>query len=66
MIRKQIIQESRILIVDDSAANLKLARVLLEREGYAVRTAADAESAIRVLSSLKSFLETGHPLDVFA
>jgi PAS domain S-box-containing protein len=42
-----------ILIVDDSAANLKLARVLLEREGYAVRTAADAEGAIRVLSSLK-------------
>src|SRR5580658_9580010 len=42
-----------ILIVDDSAANLKLARVLLEREGYAVRTAADAEGAIRVLSTLK-------------
>jgi two-component system, cell cycle sensor histidine kinase and response regulator CckA len=45
-----------ILIVDDSAANLKLARVLLEREGYAVRTAADADTAIRILSTLKPSL----------
>jgi CheY-like chemotaxis protein len=39
-----------ILILDDNAANLKLARVLLEIEGYAVRTAIDAEDAIRQLS----------------
>jgi two-component system cell cycle response regulator DivK len=38
-----------ILIVDDNAANLKLARVLLASEGYEVRTAADAEDALAVL-----------------
>jgi CheY-like chemotaxis protein len=40
-----------ILIVDDNPANLKLARVLLNSEGYVVRTAADAEDALRVLGS---------------
>lgn len=34
-----------ILIVDDNEANLKLARVTLELEGYEVVTAADAEQA---------------------
>jgi two-component system, cell cycle response regulator DivK len=38
-----------ILIVDDNAANLKLARVLLTSEGYEARTASDAEQAIRML-----------------
>lgn len=38
-----------ILIVDDNAQNLKLARVLLMIEGYEVRTAIDAESALREL-----------------
>ena len=42
-----------ILIVDDNAANLKLARVLLQGEGYAVRTAIDAEDALRQLSTFK-------------
>lgn len=42
-----------ILIVDDNAQNLKLARILLEGEGYDVRTAVDAESA---LSLLETFL----------
>jgi two-component system cell cycle response regulator DivK len=40
-----------ILIVDDNPANLKLARVLLEGEGYAVQTAVDAEDALRLLST---------------
>jgi two-component system, cell cycle response regulator DivK len=40
-----------ILIVDDNAANLKLARVLLLAEGYDARTAGDAEHAIKVLAS---------------
>jgi two-component system, cell cycle response regulator DivK len=40
-----------ILIVDDNPQNLKLARVLLASEGYAVRTAVDAEDALRVLAS---------------
>jgi CheY-like chemotaxis protein len=41
----------RILIVDDSAANLKLARVLLTCEGHDARTAPDAEQALKVLES---------------
>ena len=43
-----------ILVVDDNPTNLKLARVLLECEGYEVRVAADAEEAVRIL-------ETCHP-----
>lgn len=38
-----------ILVVDDNAVNLKLVRVLLEGEGYAIRTAADAEGALEAL-----------------
>jgi CheY-like chemotaxis protein len=40
-----------ILIVDDNAQNLKLARVILTREGYDVRTAIDAEEALRMLET---------------
>ncbi len=40
-----------ILIVDDNAQNLKLARVILAGEGYDVKTAGDAEEALRVLQS---------------
>ncbi len=40
-----------ILIVDDNAINLKLARVMLQGEGFEVRTAADAEDALRLLQS---------------
>ncbi len=39
-----------ILIVDDNPQNLKLARVLLVSEGFDVRTAVDAEDALRVLT----------------
>lgn len=42
-----------ILIVDDNATNLKLAKVLLAAEGYNVRTAIDAEHAIEVLADFK-------------
>jgi CheY-like chemotaxis protein len=45
-----------ILIVDDNAQNLKLARVLLTGEGFNVRTAVDAEDALRVLESFKPSL----------
>jgi CheY-like chemotaxis protein len=41
----------KILIVDDNPQNLKLARVLLLGEGYDVKTAPDAEEALRVLSN---------------
>jgi two-component system cell cycle response regulator DivK len=40
-----------ILIVDDNAANLKLARILLSEEGYEVRTAGDAEEALRIMDT---------------
>ena len=42
-----------ILIVDDNAANLKLARVLLSVDGYDIRTAASAEEALTVLERFK-------------
>jgi CheY-like chemotaxis protein len=42
-----------ILIVDDNPQNLKLVRVLLVGEGYDVRTAVDAEEALRVLASFE-------------
>ncbi len=42
-----------ILIVDDNAMNLKLARVFLVSEGYTVKTASDAEEALKVLRDFK-------------
>lgn len=41
-----------ILIVDDNPQNLKLAKVILISEGYDVKTAIDAEDALRMLESL--------------
>lgn len=38
-----------ILVVDDNAVNLKLARVLLVSEGYRVHTAGDAKEALRLI-----------------
>lgn len=38
-----------ILIVDDNPTNLKLARIVLEAEGYSTVTATDAPAALRVL-----------------
>lgn len=35
-----------VLVVDDNSQNLKLVRVLLETEGFDVRTAVDAEEAM--------------------
>jgi two-component system, cell cycle response regulator DivK len=40
-----------ILVVDDNPVNRKLARVLLECEGYDVRVAADAEEAVMLLEA---------------
>jgi len=42
-----------ILIVDDNAVNLKLAKVLLVKEGYEVKTAADAEEALKSIETTK-------------
>ena len=38
-----------VLVVDDSAVNLKLACRLLEHAGYAVRQAEDAETALAMI-----------------
>jgi CheY-like chemotaxis protein len=43
-----------ILIVDDNPSNLRLARLLLEGEGYVVRTAPDGEEALIVLKSFQA------------
>jgi CheY-like chemotaxis protein len=42
-----------VLIVDDNAANLKLARLVLATEGYDVRTAQDATEALAVLATMR-------------
>ena len=41
-----------ILIVDDNATNLKLTKVLVVKEGYAVHTASDAEEALKQAQAL--------------
>jgi two-component system cell cycle response regulator DivK len=46
--RTQVMNKS-ILLVDDSAANLKLTRFLLMEDGFEVRTAENAEQAILAL-----------------
>jgi CheY-like chemotaxis protein len=43
-----------ILVVDDNALNLKLARLLLSMEGYQVRTAERATAALTVLETFHS------------
>lgn len=42
-----------ILVVDDTPVNLKLTRMLLEHEGYRVRTATSAEEALQVLDEFR-------------
>jgi two-component system cell cycle response regulator DivK len=42
-----------VLIVDDNPQNLKLAKVILAAEGYTVKTAIDAEDALRILESFR-------------
>jgi CheY-like chemotaxis protein len=40
-----------VLIVDDNPQNLKLAKVILAGEGYEIKTAIDAEDALRILDT---------------
>jgi CheY-like chemotaxis protein len=42
-----------ILVVDDNPMNLKLIRLLLEHEGFAVATAVDTEAAAVILATLR-------------
>ena len=50
---RELMAGAPILIVDDNAQNLKLAKVILAAEGYDVKTAIDAEDALRILESFK-------------
>lgn len=45
-----------ILIVDDNAVNLKLARVVLETAGFDVRTAINAETALESVAAHRPLL----------
>jgi CheY-like chemotaxis protein len=42
-----------VLVVDDNPVNLKLACFVLERSGYRVRSAANAEEALAAIAELK-------------
>ena len=42
-----------ILVVDDSTDNLRLTQMLLEFEGYEVRTAEDADQALELLQNYR-------------
>jgi two-component system cell cycle response regulator DivK len=42
-----------ILVVDDNPINLKLTRVLLTQVGYEVKTAPDAEEALKIIETFK-------------
>ena len=42
-----------ILVVDDNPINLKVIRLMLEAEGYDVRTAIDAEEVLVLLQTLR-------------
>lgn len=44
-----------VLIIDDNKVNLKLTRIILETEGYQVRSAMNAEEALELLA-----VETPH------
>ncbi|MCK9382503.1 MAG: response regulator [Sulfuritalea sp.] len=39
---------ARILVIEDNATNMKLAVLMLQREGYEILQAADAEEGIRL------------------
>lgn len=47
---------ARVLVVDDNPANCKLARVVLERAGHDVRTAACADEAVALLPAFRPAL----------
>jgi CheY-like chemotaxis protein len=44
---------TEVLVVDDHPGNLKLLSFVLEAHGYVVRTATDAEDALRVLTEFR-------------
>lgn len=46
----------RILVIDDNPTNAKLARLMLQAEGYDVRTVTDAENALAMLDDYEPCL----------
>lgn len=46
----------RILVVDDNLQNLKLARLVLQADGYEVHTAQDAEEALVLIDRVSPWL----------
>ncbi len=44
---------TRILVVDDEPAIVRLMEYVLDRQGYVVRTAADGEEALRVVGEFR-------------
>lgn len=50
---KDIVGNKSILIVEDDPMNVKLVSVLLSGEGYDLRSAVDAEDALKVLAAFK-------------
>src|SRR5260221_10974862 len=51
--QRRLMAREPVLIVDDNPQNLKLAKVILAAEGYEVKTAIDAEDALRILESFR-------------
>lgn len=47
------VPETRILVVDDEPAIVRLMEYVLERHGYIVQTAADGEEALRVVGAFQ-------------
>jgi CheY-like chemotaxis protein len=47
---------AKVLVVDDHPLNLKLVRVLLESEGYQVKTATNAAEALEALGGFRAQL----------
>jgi CheY-like chemotaxis protein len=45
-----------ILVVDDNPINLKLMRIVLSAEGYAVTTASDGDEALALLAGFRPLL----------
>ena len=44
-------RQARVMVVDDHALNIELVRFILEAEGWAVATAADAQQALQQMPS---------------
>src|SRR5262245_17515406 len=45
--------DEKILVVDDNAMNLKLARMLLEAKGYKIQTAIDGFEALKLAEEIQ-------------